>query len=220
MKNLLKIVGLPMIFLAVALLLWAGWRVLNLPSESELIEIAKRYFDLYGYVIVFVSAIIEGMLLAGLYYPGSLVIFLGVIFAGKNIPEVLWVAYLFNYALGKYGWYKLLLRFGLRGPIEKAGAHLTKYGLSAIFFSYWQPNLAALTSTVAGILQFPLRKFILYSTIAAALWDTFWGALVYVLGETALSAIGIRFVLVIVFVWIACRLFFKKNYTIPEVPAN
>ncbi len=226
----MKILGLPMIFLAVALLFWAGWEVLNLPSESELIEIAKKYFDLYGYWIVFVSAILEGALLVGWYYPGSLVIFLGVIFAGRNIPEVIWVvtlvtaglllAYLFDYALGKYGWYKLLLKFGLKKPMDKAQTQLSKYGLSGIFLSYWQPNLAALASTAAGTLQFPFKKFILYSATAAVLWNIFWGGLVYVLGETALTAIGIRFVLVVVVIWIAYRSIFKKNYTTPEVPEN
>ena len=98
-KDLLKIVGLPLIFLAIFLSLWAVWKLLDLPPKDELIEITRRYFDLYGYWIVFASAIIEGMLLVGLYYPGSLVILLGVIFAGKNIPEVIWVVTLVTIGL-------------------------------------------------------------------------------------------------------------------------
>lgn len=222
LSKLLKVISLPMIFLAVFLLFWAGWKILNLPPEHELIEIAKKYFDLYGYWIVLISAFIEGALLVGWYYPGSLVIFLGVIFAGKNIPEVIWVvtlvtaglflAYVFDYALGKYGWYRLLLKFGLKKPMDKAQMQLSKYGLSGIFLSYWQPNLAALTSTAAGMLQFPFKKFILYSAAAAVLWNVFWGTLVYFLGEAALTAIGAKFVVVVIILWIAYRLIFKKNY--------
>ena len=218
---------MPTVVLAVFLSLWAVWKILALPSENELIEITRRYFNLYGYRIVFVSAIIEGMLLAGWYYPGSLVIFLGVIFAGRNIPEVIWVvalvtiglflACLFNYMLGRYGWYRLLLKFGLREPIENAQIRLTKYGLSGIFLSYWHPNLAALTSTAAGILQFSFKKFMLYSVIAVTLWDIFWGMLVYFLGEAALTAVGIWFVIVSMTVWIAHRLMFNRKYAIPEV---
>ena len=227
-KSFLKIVGLPIVFLGVSLSLWAIWKILDLPPRDELIEITRRYFDLYGYWIVFVSAIIEGILLAGSCYPGSLVIFLGVIFAGKNIPEVIWVvtlvtiglflAYLFDYALGKYGWYRLLLKFGLREPIENVQARLTKYGLSGIFLSYWQPNLAALTSTAAGILQFPFKKFMLYSAVAVTLWNIFWGALVYFLGEAALTAVGIRFVIVAIVVWITYQLILKRKSQIPEIP--
>ncbi|MEK9158287.1 MAG: VTT domain-containing protein [Patescibacteria group bacterium] len=224
-KNIWKIVGLPMVCLAVVLSLWAVWKILDLPPQDELIEIIRKYFELYGYWIVFVSAIIEGMLLVGWYYPGSLVIFLGVIFAGRNIPEVVWivslvtvglfVAYLFNYALGKYGWYKLLLKFGLREPIENAQTRLTKYGLSGILLSYWQPNLAVLTSTAAGIMQFSFKKFAIYSAVAVAMWDIFWGGLVYFLGEAALTAMGIRFVIVAIVVWIAYRLIFNRKYVIP-----
>src|SRR3989338_345504 len=225
-KSFLKIVGLPIVFLGVSLSLWAIWKILDLPPRDELIEITRRYFDLYGYWIVFVSAIIEGILLAGSCFPGRLVVFLGVIFAGKNIPEVIWVvtlvtiglflAYLFNYALGKYGWYRLLLKFGLREPIENSQMRLTKYGLSGIFLSYWQPNLAALISTAAGILQFSFKKFMLYSVIAVTLWDIFWGMLVFFLGEAALTAVGTWFVIVSMTVWIAYRLMFNRKYAIPE----
>lgn len=225
-NKFLKILGLPLVVLAVFLSLRAVWKIFDLPPEDELIEITRRYFDLYGYGIVFVSAMIEGLLLAGWYYPGSLVIFLGVIFAGRNIPEVilvvtlvtigLFLADLFNYALGKYGWYRLLLRFGLRGPMENAQLRLAKYGPSGIFLSYWHPNLAALTATAAGTLQFSFKKFVLYSAIAVGLWNVFWGTLVYFLGEAALTLIGMRFVLVVIAVWILCRLIFKRKHSISE----
>lgn len=229
-NKFLKILGLPLVVLAVFLSLRAVWKIFDLPQEDELVEMTRRYFDLYGYGIVFVSAMIEGMLLAGWYYPGSLVIFLGVIFAGRNIPEViavvalvtigLFVADLFDYALGKYGWYRLLLRFGLLGPMESAQLRLAKYGPSGIFLSYWHPNLAALTATAAGTLQFPFKKFALYSAIALGLWNAFWGALVYFLGEAALTLIGTRFVLVVLAAWILYRLIFKKKYSIPEAPGT
>lgn len=228
LNKFLNIIGLPMIFLAVFLSLWAVWKILNLPSEDELIKITKRYFDLYGYWTVFISAIIEGVLLAGWYYPGSLVIFLGVVFADRNTPEVIWIvtlataglflAYLFNYALGKYGWYKLLLNSGLKELIDNARTRLTKYGLSGIFLSYWQPNLAALTSTAAGILHFSFKKFMLYSVVAVTLWNIFWGALVYFLGEMALTIVGIRFVIGFITVWVAYRLTLKRKYTTSKIP--
>lgn len=114
----------------------------------------------------------------------------------------------------------MLLKFGLKKPTEKAQTQLSKYGLSGIFLSYWQPNLAALASTAAGILQFPFKKFILYSATAAILWNMFWGVLVYVLGEAALTAIGARFVMVVIILWIAYRSISKKNYTTSETRAD
>ena len=222
-KNLFKKIALPLLFLCVFLSLYLLWRLLNLPPEDELIQIAKDYFEKYGLLTVFVSAVIEDLLLIGWYYPGSLVIFLGVIFAGKDIPKVvevvsvvtigLFIAYIINFFVGKYGWYRLLLAFGLKEPLENAEHRLTKYGLRAIFMSYWQPNLAALTSASVGILQFSFRKFLIYSFFATVLWSIFWGTIAYFLGGASLSFIGIRFIIIAILVWIVFRLWFKKGST-------
>ncbi len=221
-KNILQNIGLPLVFLGVFASLFLLWRILNLPKDDELIEIIRNWFNQYGLWIVLVSAIIEGVLLVGWYYPGSLVIFLGVIFAGKDIPQViitisfvtigLLVAYILNYAIGRYGWYKLLLKFGIKAPVENAKRRLTKYGLKGIYGSYWQPNLAALTSTAAGILHFPFKKFLKYSLIATIIWNVFWGSLVYFLGESALNLVAnIYIVFIGIGVWIAIRLIRKPK---------
>lgn len=196
-----------------------------MPSEPELIVLAKSYFEKYGLLTVLISATIEGLILVGFYYPGSLVIFLGVIFAGRNIIDLLQVvsvvslglftSYLINFYLGKYGWYKLLLVFGLKEPLEKAKASLNKYGLSSILLSYWQPNIAALVATAAGILHFSVPKFFLYSFVAVISWNTFWGGLVYFLGEKSLNLVGPKFIFIVVIAWIAYQ--FLTNKIKPEV---
>ena len=220
-KNLFKKIALPLFFLGVFLLLYLVWKILDLPPNDELIRIAKEYFEKYGLVTVLISAVIEGLLLIGWYYPGSLVIVLGVIFAGKDLARVvevvsviivgLFVAYIINFFVGKYGWYRLLLAFGLKEPLGNAQRRLTKYGLSAIFVNYWHPNLAALTSTSAGILHFSFKNFFIYSLIATILWSVLGGAFVYFLGEASLSLVDLRFVIIAIIAWIAFRLWFKKS---------
>lgn len=207
---------LPLSVLGVFLLLYLAWRFFGLPPEERLIEIARFYFDKYGLAILLVSSVVEGTVLVGWYYPGSLIIFLGVILAGKDIEKVavavgtitlgLFFAYIINFLLGKYGWYRLLLKFGLRNALEDAKERVSKHGLIAIFMSYWQPNLAALVATSAGILDFSFTKFFLYSLIAVSIWNTFWGTLVYFVGEGALSLVGLRFVFLAIFVWIIYRI--------------
>ena len=203
------------------MLVYIAWRFFGLPPQEELIEIAKTYFDKYGLAILLVSSLIEGTVLVGWYYPGSLVIFLGVILAGKDIEAVveavatitvgLFFAYIVNFLLGKYGWYRLLLKFGLKEALEDAKERVTKHGLVAIFMSYWQPNLAALVATSAGILDFSFTKFLTYSLVAAVIWNTFWGVLVYFLGERALNLVGLRFVFLAIFLWIAYRIWNGKK---------
>jgi membrane protein DedA with SNARE-associated domain len=219
-KNIWNTIKLPVLLLGIVLTLSLFWKILDLPPEDQLIEIARKYFDKYGLIVLLISAIIEGVLLVGWYYPGSLVIFLGVIFAGKNVSLAietvliitlgLYLAYLINYILGKYGWYRLLLAFGLSKPLEKAQLRITKYGFSGILLSYWHPNLAAIASTAAGTLQFSWRKFLIYSLISVSIWNIFWGTLVYFLGEASLGIVGLKFVLIAIVGWIIVNLIKQK----------
>lgn len=200
------------------------WKVLNLPTDDQLLIIVRDWFARYGLWIVFISALIEGFLLLGQYFPGGFIIFLGVISAGKDIPRAMevvsvvcisfFIAYSLNYLVGKYGWYKLLAKFGLIGSVERSKEKLTKQGLNAIFFTYWEPNLASLTATAAGILGIPFKKFSLYSAIGIVLWNIFWGTLVYVLGESALKIAGLKWVLIIFGIWIGIILF--KKYVLDK----
>src|SRR6185295_6162032 len=111
-------------------LLYAIWRVLDLPPEETLARIAKSYLDRYGVVIVLASAYLEGLLLIGWYFPGNLVIVLALIFAAGEPSRFVLVAavarsgllsaYVTNFVAGKFGWYRLLLAFGLREPLDNA----------------------------------------------------------------------------------------------------
>ena len=187
-------------------------RIFNLPPESEIIALVRVYFDKYGYALVLGSAFIEGLLLLGLYYPGGIVIFLGVILAGDNIARVVIMilcvaigslaAYVFNYTMGKYGWHKIFSSLGLKNSLEKAEARFQNHGASIVFFTYWGPNIAALISTAAGTLRIPFRIFLIYSIGAVLLWDMFWGSTVYFLGEHALSLISGQIVLIFIGIWI------------------
>jgi membrane-associated protein len=222
--SILRLISVPLILITIYLLTYGIWELVGLPSEDSFVNIIKAAFEKYGLWIVFVSALVEGFLLLGQYFPGGTIIFLGVISAGKNIPkaaEVVLVvsvafiiAYTLNYLVGKYGWHRLLVRFGLGKSLEESKEKLGKQGLNAVIFSYWEPNLASITATAAGILGVPMRKFQIYSTIGVLLWNIFWGALVYSLGNTALELIGLKYVLIVFVVWVAVifiKSFLKKN---------
>jgi membrane protein DedA with SNARE-associated domain len=212
MRRTLKAIAAPLVILCVSLFLFFTWKSLGLPSDDHLIEIVHGYFERYGLLTVFVSAILEGLLLVGVYYPGSLVIFLGVIFAAGNplraaetvivVIVALCIAYSINFALGKYGWYRLLLAFGLSTPLHSAQARLSKHGPRAIFFTFWHPNIAAVTSTSAGILHIPFMRFALYAGAACIFWNTCWGLVVYTMGASSLQLMGLPFIIALTSLWI------------------
>jgi membrane-associated protein len=218
-KTLLAAIWLPLVGLLAFISFYLVWGLLGLPSDDEIIVISETYFEQYGLITIFIAAILEGMLFAGWYFPGSLVIVLGVVFAGNNYPQLfgvfllttigLVIAHIINFYVGKYGWYRVLSALGFQGAIEKAKSQLVQYGPRAIFFTYWHPNLAALTATAAGILNIPFRTFLLYSIVATTVWDIFWTILGYSLGQAAITAIGPKFVIGFVTIWIASILIYE-----------
>ena len=190
----------PLILIAVFASLILIWRILDLPPDDVLIQMVTGYFMKYGLITVLLASVIEGMLLVGVYIPGGMVIFLGVITASGNPRHAtlsvimtiigLSLAYTFNYFLGKYGWYKVLLRFGLGESLTKAENNFAKNGYRSMYMTYWQPNFAALTSTGAGISRANFKKFFTNSLIATTLWCTFWGTTAYYVGDKVLTYLG------------------------------
>ena len=219
-KILLEKLKLPIVIIFIAISLILIWKVLNLPSEEVLISLTEEYFKKYGLLTVFIASVIEGMLLVGWYLPGSLVIFLGVIFshgdplqAFKSVIVTIFglgSAYTFNYFIGKYGWYKLFKNLGLANSLSKAEHTYQKYHNISIYFSYWQPNLASLISSAAGILKAPLISFLVHSWIASILWLSFWGLLTFLFGKVILDFLVPIFFLVLIF-WIIYIIYKNKK---------
>ena len=149
---------------------------------------------------------------------------MGVIAAGKDLPRVFiilvlvslafFTSYTINYFLGRHGWYKLFVKFGLTKLLDKYKNRLEKQGLSLIFFTYWIPSFAALTATAAGILRIDLKKFLIYSFFGIIIWSLFWGTLIYFLGQAALEILGLKFVVIFFAIWIGFIIFrhlYKKS---------
>lgn len=222
LKEIAKIVSVPLTLVAIYFSMMVVWKIFDLPSDEKLIGIIQDFFVAHGLIVVFVGAFIEGFLLLGQYFPGGTIIFLGVISAGSDpvraavvvstVSVAFVLAYTANYLIGKYGWYRLLIKFGLRKSLDKAQKKLLDQGLNAIIFSYWEPNLASLVATAAGILRVPFRRFEQFSIFGVFIWNLFWGTLVFLLGAEALKLIGIKYVAVIFAGWIAIML--VKHYIV------
>ncbi len=208
-----KLLMLPAALIAIVSSLFLARALFPLPSDEELRDIARMLFLHYGALLVFVSGLIEGLLLIGWYFPGTTIILFCLIFAASDASAVaklvvaatsgLSISYLGNYALGRFGWYRLLLAAGLKEPLERARLKLEQHGLSFLLLSYWQFTLASLSSTAAGILRFNVIAFALTSTIATFFWVGFWSALIYFVGERAVTLIGLPFILAVLVGWIA-----------------
>jgi membrane protein DedA with SNARE-associated domain len=192
-NSVLKALSIPLTLLVIYITYTILWRAFGLPSVQELTQLIKHSFDTYGLWIVLGASFIEGLLLLGQYFPGGFVIFLGVISARGDVPRAIevvlivdlafFIAYIVNYVAGKYGWYKLFVKFGLKESMDKAEQKVAKHAFFAFMANYWDTNLASVVATAAGVLKLPFSKFLGYSTIGILVWNTVWGFVVYFVGE-------------------------------------
>ena len=213
--------ALPLLVLALYFGIIYLFRYLGFPSPEEIIAYTQKYYETYGYSVVLVGALAEGALFINWYLPGSIVVALGVIFAkqaGLNIFLMLalvilgfFLTALFNYALGRYGWYHVFLKLGLQAPLEKVQSKVADKGLKILFTTYVHPNFGALAATAAGILRLPFFKFSLYSLISITLWNSLWTVLFYYFGSILINHVNLLVIGGGIFVYFMLMKSFKES---------
>jgi membrane protein DedA with SNARE-associated domain len=212
-------------WLVLVLILSGTWYLLDLPKDAELILILSDWLARYGLPLLFISSLLESVLFVGFYFPGSLIIFLGVGLAASIPDAMVAVAmvslgmiggYGIDYLLGRYGWYRFFLRLGMRQGLARAEVKMQQNDARYVFYTFWNPGLAAFTATAAGVLRVPVRRFAFLGLLAILVWNTFWGVLVYMLGATALSLVNFKVVISVIGLWISFELtmvFWRRRAT-------
>lgn len=76
-----------------------------------------------------------------------------------------------------------------------------------LYMSYWEPNLASLVSTAAGVAHASLKKFFFVSFIATVVWAIFWGSMAYLFGQKILEYLGGIFfgIMIVWIIFVAVR---------------
>ena len=199
------------------------------PKSEDLIKLLNNLYLHYGYLIVFVGAFLESILLINLYLPGSTAVLLGAILAAQKVLFLPWIillgtlgvllAYTADYLLGKYGWYKLFIRFGLSGPLDNAKRRMHSKRKLIIFLSCIHPNYGALSATAAGLLHYSFSEFLIWFSISQLVWSTIWGILAFLFGLNLIDSL-IKYssyvLLILITLWTMKRLYFLKK----EGPKN
>ncbi|OGI82673.1 hypothetical protein A3I95_01785 [Candidatus Nomurabacteria bacterium RIFCSPLOWO2_02_FULL_44_12] len=220
-KKFFRYIGVLLVIVAAYLIFLFTYNLLGLPKPEEIIKFTTVYYEKYGYWVVLLGAIGEGLLLINWYFPGSIVVALGVVIAreaGLDVPFMLllvifgfFLTAIFNYVLGRFGWYHVLLKFGLRAPLEKVQTKIGEKGLKILFTTYVHPNFGALAATAAGILHLSFLKFALYSLISITIWNTLWTILFYHFGSILLNHVNILILVGAIFVYFMFRHSFKES---------
>lgn len=211
-KEIAHLLVVPFSILALAIMLSFIWSKLQISQPEELLQDLLSSFNEFSLPVLFLIALIEGFLVVGQYFPGSFIIFFGIVSAGKDvlrITEVVVVvsiafiiAYFFNYLVGRYGLYRALTKFGFSKSLKKSEKMVSRHALHAIFLTYWDTNLSSITATAAGTLRYPLKKFLFYSAFAVVFWNIAWAAVIFSIGSAALELVGFKYIFLVLGLWI------------------
>lgn len=171
--------------LGIAFLAFAfAYRSLGLPSPDKLLPIAQAIYQQYGAIALFIAAFLEAVFFLGYYFPGSLVIVLAVLLSPKSpvalamLGLTVGVGFLaagvFNYWLGRYGFYRALLWMGKDGHVSRMRAWLERWGWAVLLLTAVHPNWLAISFVAMGISRERLAKTIAAASLGLLVWISIW----------------------------------------------
>ncbi|GAC1685143.1 MAG: DedA family protein [Candidatus Dormibacteraceae bacterium] len=160
-------------------------------AQSTLMDLLASY----GYLAVFLFIAIES---TGIPFPGETMLITASIYAGHthrlNIVLVIAssaagaiVGDNLGYAVGRWGGYRLLRRYGryirLHEKRLKLGQYLfLQHGGKVVFFGRFVSILRTYAAFLAGTNRMPWWRFLLFNAAGGIVWATLFGTGAYVLG--------------------------------------
>jgi len=169
---------------------------------TEWIKLLGEFYTHYGYLTVFLGTMGENTALLGLLLPGNSLALLGAVYARLGTLHLGWVilfatlgtilGYHIDYLLGRFvlarvatGWStsRLGRRIRLAGRLRLARRLIAKHGGKAILMSHLVGQLRSFVALSAGMSRMKYRCFLGYEVVAAALWNTTFCVLGYLLAS-------------------------------------
>jgi len=149
----------------------------------DIFEFLRGALVHYGYWAVAALLLLEN---AGLPLPGETILLLASFLAYSEhelrLPWVIVVGTVastvggeFGFALGRHGGRPLIERyrhvFSIRAETVERGDRLfERYGAATVFLARFIFGMRVLAALLAGALQMPWRKFVLFNFLGAAVW--------------------------------------------------
>jgi membrane-associated protein len=149
----------------------------------HILDLLRQALVHYGYGAVATALLLES---AGLPLPGETILLLASFLAYSehelSFPWIVVVGIVattlggeLGFAMGRYGGRPMIERyrevFWVRGGTVERGERLfERYGAVTIFLARFIFGMRVLASLLAGALQMPWRKFVLFNFLGAAVW--------------------------------------------------
>jgi len=191
-----------------------------------IVEYLISFIEFGGYIGVFILMIMESMIFP---VPSEAVMpFAGFLwFDGKmSLPWIIafstagsFIGSLVSYYIGKFGGRPFVQKFGKYfllnlDHLEKTEKFFQRYGAKTVFISRFIPIVRHLISLPAGFGQMKLGKFLIYTIVGAALWNTTLTVAGYYLGSRwnmiKAYSVYLDYVIVVILVGLFCYFIYKR----------
>jgi len=164
------------------------------PLPGFLASLAPLLND-YGYLALGGLILVEDF---GVPAPGESILIAASVYAGAgrlNIVAVGVIAVLaavvgdnIGYLIGRSGGHALVLRYGkyvllTRERLDKAERFFGRYGGQIVVVARFIEGLRQLNGIIAGIVEMPWPRFLVFNTIGAVLWVGVWSTVGYLAGN-------------------------------------
>ncbi|MDD5448360.1 MAG: DedA family protein [Actinomycetota bacterium] len=164
---------------------------------QQILEFLRPFFKDWGYLIVFVLALLEHSFLVGLVMPGDVVLLLGSLYAGWGYLNILGVMSLaclgsiigdhIGYLLGLEVGRPILDRFSsstwVNSRILKAEKYFEKHGGATVFIARFATVVGSIVPLLGGVSKLRYRVFVKYEIPGSFLWAFGYGFMGFIFGK-------------------------------------
>lgn len=169
------------------------------PTSEELVDLFASFYAKYGYEIIFISALLEGLVLVNLFVPGMLALALGAVFARTGETELTFViltassgivlGYILDFLMGYFGFGDTLKKLGYEGFLIAAREKLKKFGNRGLIIGFFHSNVGSFLALAAGTSNYYFLSFLIIAIASTLFWASIWGIAAFYFGEVFLFVI-------------------------------
>src|SRR5919108_2463682 len=151
---------------------------------ESLIGLVQPYFVEWGYLIVFLMALLENSAFVGAVVPGDVALLLAGFYAERSELDLAPISALaffgalmgdtIGYCIGRFGGRRVVDRFGQRlftpQRLERVDRYFQEYGMWAVSLGRITPVVRTINTFTAGMARMPFPAFLVSVALAAGVW--------------------------------------------------
>jgi len=167
-------------------------------NESQILDLLIRYFNTYGYYIVFIALLLENLFVIGLVLPGETVLLIAAFIAAQGMLNIVYVIIvgivaaiignIAGYLIGREGGRPLIEKYGGRlvsaERIKAAEKYFDTRGPETVFFGRFAAGVRVFVPLLAGASKMKFSKFLGYTVAAVVIWTVSLGIVGFFFGQS------------------------------------